>query len=122
MTGRCWPSRVLIAALCYVYLVQMFLAAYGIALATLGHASVGADFAICYGTTGNAPDKEDTKAKLPCALCTVTAAGRGLPPDPIAMVVPPVGDADLVRLPDVIVIVSNTPPRAGQSRAPPSLA
>jgi hypothetical protein len=114
--------RTLVVALCYALVLQAFFAGFGNGIAT-GYASGTADgFTICHGSGGTTPPPGDSNAKLPCALCALTAAGSGLLPDPVSAAVAPLIGGGIVYFVNVAAVVVTTNPRAGLSRAPPIFA
>jgi hypothetical protein len=100
-------------ALCYVFALQGFLAAYS-----------AAGFIICHKAGGDAPAAPSTKtpASVPCALCAVGASASGLVPNPILSIVAPSMVASEVWHTDITAVVNRPSARAGLTRAPPQFA
>jgi hypothetical protein len=105
--------------LCYVVVLQAFLAAYSAAFAA-GQTGAAADFVICHSADNNAPPAPHSRVPVavPCALCAMAASANALPPDPAA-VVAPLSVAHRIQLLDIAIITSPPPSRAGLARAPP---
>ena len=111
-------------ALCYVVVLQAFLAAYSTAFAVSQAGGAAAGFVICHNGGDDAPLNSDsrTPAGVPCALCAMAASANALPPEPmLAAVAPPAVAAQLQPI-DLAVIVPPASVRAGLSRAPPQFA
>ena len=107
-------------ALCYLIVLQAFLAAYSTAFAVSQAGGTAAGFVICHNAGDDPlPDPDSrTPAKVPCVLCAIAASASGLPPDPmLTLVAPPI--AGRIQSADVPVIVRSSPARAGMARAPP---
>ena len=116
--------RLLGVALCYLFALQGFLAAYGAAVAVSQVNGSAAGFIICHdaGSDGPADPNTRTPASFPCALCAIGASASGVVPDPkLSIVVPSMVDGH-VRHTDIIAIVNRPCARAGLARAPPQFA
>ena len=105
--------------LCYVVVLQAFLAAYSAAFAA-GQIGPAADFVICHSADSNAPLAPHSRvpAAVPCALCAMAASANALPPDPAA-VVAPISVAHRIAPFATAIVTSSPPSRAGLARAPP---
>ena len=107
--------------LCYVIVLQAFLAANSTAFAVSQAGGAAAGFVICHNVGDDTPLGPDsrTPAGVPCALCAMAASSNGLPPDPSLAVVAPPTVAQLVRPLGIVIVASSPPARAGLARAPP---
>jgi hypothetical protein len=116
--------RLLGVALCYVFALQGFLAAYGAAVAVSQVNGSAAGFIICHNAGGDGPTDPNTRtpASVPCALCAIGASASGVVPDPILGIVAPSMVASQVRHTDITGIVNRPSARAGLARAPPRFA
>jgi hypothetical protein len=116
--------RALRVALCYLVVLQAFVATYSAAFAVSQASGTVAGFAICHSGGGAAQDSPGpaAPASIPCALCAMAASAGGLPPAPGTTVVAPPSVAGRVRPADISVIASPQPARAGLARAPPQFA
>jgi hypothetical protein len=112
-------------ALCYVVVLQAFLASCSLALA-VSRVSPSASAVICHGDGGNAPAGPDDRAPTSdacaaCAICTLASAD-GLPAPTTPAVAAPRTASHRVA-PFAIAGLPGAPPaRAGFARAPPKFA
>jgi hypothetical protein len=121
-TGVKLARHALRVVLCYLVVLQAFLASYGAASA-LSPASA-ADYIICHSTsddTGKSPDPA-APPRVFCTLCVMAASAGGLPVDPAVTVTSPRIVVDQVRPSQGADVVGPPLARAGLSRAPPRLS
>ena len=118
---RCWRGAIgLIAA--YALVLQAFLAYSLAAKAVAQDASAASEafFVLCVSNDSAAASHDaDAPAKpnTHCPICTLSSAGAGLLPDPVAM---PIRQMALAQPPpSTAVCVSWHQVRVGLSRAPP---
>jgi hypothetical protein len=116
--------RALTVAVCYVLILQAFLAAFGTVLAVARTSVSDASFVICHSGDALAPASGDTGTSdiLPCALCAVAAAAGGLLPDAISVAAAPLLATAVLSNADTLAIFPAASVRAGLSRAPPVFA
>jgi hypothetical protein len=115
--------RVLSLALCYVLVIQAFLATFGIAASAPQAPDVA--FVICYGNDGADRDQGGTGPKdaLLCAVCAHAAVGAAPVPKAIAFVVVwQAARKSPIALVEALALRTMFDPRAGAARAPPQLA
>ena len=120
-TGFKFVRRALRVALCYLIVLQAFVAAHGSAFAVSQAGGTAAGFIICHNTGDDTQESPDPRvpASVPCTLCAMAASASGLPPDPVLTVVAPPTVAGRVQPIDIAVIASPPLARAGLARAPP---
>jgi hypothetical protein len=110
-------------ALCYVVVVQAFLAGCSIGLAV---SQASTTTVICHGGGGNSPAGPDNRTPasdscLVCAICTLATAG-GLAAPTTATVAAPRTASHRVAPFDITALATAPPARAGFARAPPKFA
>ena len=112
-------------ALCYIFVLQAFLASSSIALA-ISQADAGASAVICYGGGGNPPagPHNRTPASDSCVLCSICTLGSagGLPASATLTFPARQTASRRVAIFDISVLAKAPPPRAGFARAPPKFA
>jgi len=119
------PFRCAVAvALCYIFVLQAFLASFSIALA-IGQASAGTGAVMCHGGGGTpaGPDNRipASDSCVMCANCALASAG-GLPAPTTLTFLARRTASRRVAIFDISVLAKAPPPRAGFARAPPKFA
>jgi hypothetical protein len=112
-------------ALCYIVVLQAFLAGCSIGL-VVSLASTRATVVICHGGGGNSPAGPDNRIPardscLVCAICTLATAG-GLTAPTTATFAAPRTASHRVAPFDIANLATVPPARAGFARAPPKFA